>query len=230
MSNPCIFLGNYKPVLKNFDWKSAAGIPVMAQNYFYRPYGDIEELKHPEEIYQIHWEFNGRNSDESLGNEWIEEYNKTGSKIITVSDFDILKNYEKLDMFDYSKRFGFNFFSSTTAFMFAREITLKRYDKIYMLGFYMILNKNEVSHEYKEQVPGVLDAIDLARENGIEVICPMEKTWRKLSKVVTVDWANISDGMCLIPYWMRQYFGDRKKVTRIEVEAFLRKYYNENKK
>ncbi len=230
MPESCIFLGNYKPVIKNFDWKSAAGIPVMAQNYFYRPYGDIEELKHPEEIYQIHWRFNGESPDGDTGTEWIDEYNKTGSKIITVSDYEGLNNYEVLDVIDYMKRFGLFFFSSTTAFMFAREITLKRYDKIYMLGFYMVLNENEISVEYKEQVPGVLDAIDLARKNGIEVICPMEKVWRKLSKVITVAWANIDDGTTIVPYWIRKYFGGRKEVPKIEVEEFLKKFYNENKK
>lgn len=229
MKKSCIFLGNYKPVLNNFDWKSIVGIPVIAQNYWYRPYGDIEELKHPKEIYQIHWEFNGKDSASKSSNEWIEEYNKSGAKIITVSDYEGLHNYEKLDIWEYTKQFGFNFFSSTTAFMFAREITLKRYDKIYMLGFYMILNENTISVEYKEQVPGVLDAIDLARKNGIEVICPMESIWRKLSKITTIDWANIDDKRCIVPYWMRQYFDGRKVALKIEIEAFLIKFYNENK-
>ncbi len=216
----CTFIGNYKPVTTDFDWSSLSDSVIWTLGSWYRPYKDIEELKEVDAIFQIHANFDGTSHPDRYSN-WEEEYNKAKGLVYTVSDYDNLDNYEKLDMQMYIDRFGMDFFSCTVNFMFAKVIMDKIYDHVQMVGFYMIMNDNEISTEYAEQVPGVLRAIKLARENGITVDCPMEKTWLNLAEkngivwdAPKVDWVNMKNG--LVPYWMQGQFAGNERMQSVK--------------
>lgn len=165
-------------VLKSVD-------EIWTLNDWYRVYPDI---KNPAKIYQIHGNFDltslpGRYID------WERHYRESEAEIVTIneSDFENGRVFDKQRALD---EFGIRFFTSTMSYMFADVIMGGKVKKVFMEGIHLIAG------EFVNQVPGVLHAIDLCREMGIEVYSRFEDEWRH--KINEVDWASIREPR---PYW-----------------------------
>ena len=128
----------------------------------------------------------GRDQDRFPG-DWKQKYRDHGGKIVVwdMEWLDVLglpkERFETIDAGYLTKKYGREAMSSTVSIMILDAIEHK-YERIWLHGLCMIGSR----HEYF--IPGVLEAMDAARREGIKITANFEHEWRakctgELSKI-----------------------------------------------
>lgn len=140
-------------------------------------------LEHPHRVYQIHDNWDGRNSVQPWRDspDWRERYDKSGAECVLSTP----EGVQRERIFDLEKaktEFGEGFLGSTISFMLADAIW-EGVERIEMVGVKMLSDS-----EHRGQVPNLLWNIETARVRGINVDCPYENFWKEKFKRAHVRW------------------------------------------
>jgi len=164
-----LIAGQFYPDFEDFDWnnQNKFGELWMVNAFF-----DFYPKASPDRIYQIHSKEHESDSHRRQ-NQMYSNYDA-----IVRTSFDhggTIKNESVIDKEFFEKKYGKENLSCTISVMFYDAIEYGA-DEITLMGVF--LN----SREYLSQAPGIIKAIKVARESGINVIIDSKREWELMIK------------------------------------------------
>lgn len=167
---------------KGIDFGKYIDFDIWTLNDFY----SFHEGLKPHTVFEIHegLDYNEmKKQGRFLGNV-VEQFNASGARIITTGD----KGFDNQCEFDWKRgraEFGDLYFTGTYSNMFAIA-HWEGYGYVEIQGMCMLTRD-----EYQFQVHGLLRNIDDARNRGMLVYSPQEKTWRSTCMEIPEEYRGI---------------------------------------
>jgi hypothetical protein len=193
-----VICGLYRQDLQGFDDCSLKRLgEVWTLNDWYRPYPWMR----PDRLFNLHLDSHVCAEDHRFPGDWQAEYNRAinhGTRVVVNKTIKGVNpaGQEKIDPLVW-RRVPAHW----------RQIAVMTYLAA-LEGFDRITHKGVRLRdtEYLPHIVGLLEAMEIARNRGVEIVSPHEARWR--DRADKVDWSNIDDYK---EYWGKSCDGSLDK-------------------